>query len=501
MSTRTKPFPATESTQRLPCLLPPFARLRVLTIAALVAALLAILTTRYDYVTDELYFLAAGKFYPAWDYMDQQPLVPLLAAFLDTAFPNSLLAFRLPSALVTALGVVVTALIARELGGGGRAQTLAAAAYPLSPWLLLGGHWLTASTMEPLQWTTIAWLVIRWSRLNDRGIRRDRLLVHIGLVTALALQTKFQVVALIAALLLSIAIVGPRTIFRRPLFWVAAAIPALTAIPTLWWQATNGWPALDMGTAVNNENDRLFLVPTALFYAGIVVGAVFCCYGLVQLLRAPAMHPFRFLGWTTIAVLLCFLIAGGRPNYVAGLYGLLFAAAAVGLRHRAKKLQWPAYLASAILPLAVLPIYPLDFLARHPEFPSYPRLYETGWPALVRTVAREYQALPPDRQRHTAVLAENYYLAAALDVYGREVGLPRAYSPHRGYWFFGAPPETADTVLYVGTDQPLAPYFGGHRELGTVETGLVNMAQGNELTLYQDPKQRWSTLWPRIRTF
>ncbi|MCI2417510.1 glycosyltransferase family 39 protein [Saccharopolyspora sp. K220] len=500
MFTRINTFPEAEITERLPRPLPAFARAQVLAIAALVAALLLVLAARYDYVTDELYFLAAGKFYPAWGYMDQQPLVPLLAAFLDRAFPGSLLVFRLPSALVTALGVIVTALLTRELGGGARAQTLAAAAYSLSPWLLLNGHWLTAATMEPLQWTTMLWLLARWTRLTDRGIRRDRLLVHVGLVATLALQTKFQVVALIAALLLSIAIVGPRSIFGRPLLWVAAAIPSVTAIPTLWWQATNGWPALDMSTAVNNENDRLFLLPTALFYAGIAVGAVFCCYGLAQLLRAPALKPFRFLGWTTIMVFLCFLLAGGRPNYVAGLYGLLFAAAAVGLQHRTGKLHWPAYLLSAVLPLAVLPIYPLDFLARHPEFPSYPRLYETGWPTLADTVARAYRALPPDQQRHTVLIAENYYLAGALDVYDRKVGLPRAYSPHRGYWFFGAPPETADTVLYVGNQQPLARYFGQQRELATVETGLVNVAQGNTLTLYQGPKQQWSSLWPRIRT-
>ncbi|MER7083195.1 glycosyl transferase, partial [Saccharopolyspora kobensis] len=109
-------------TDRLPRPVPPFARAPVLVLAALVTALLVALSPRYDLVTDELYFLAAGKFHPAWGYMDQQPLVPLLAAFLDTAFPGSLVAFRLPAALVTALGMVVTALIAREFGGNRRAQ-------------------------------------------------------------------------------------------------------------------------------------------------------------------------------------------------------------------------------------------------------------------------------------------------------------------------------------------------------------------------------------------
>ncbi|WP_235883498.1 glycosyltransferase family protein [Saccharopolyspora elongata] len=134
---------AAETTDRIPRALPPFARSAVPVVAAATLALLLALTTRYDYVTDELYFLAAGKFYPDWGYMDQQPLVPLLAAFLDRTFPGSLFAFRLLPAVATALGAIVAAFMARELGGSRRAQVLAAAAYPLSPWILLNGHWLT----------------------------------------------------------------------------------------------------------------------------------------------------------------------------------------------------------------------------------------------------------------------------------------------------------------------------------------------------------------------
>ncbi|WP_190815204.1 hypothetical protein [Saccharopolyspora pogona] len=77
---------------------------------------------------------------------------------------------------------------------------------------------------------------------------------------------------------------------------------------------------------------------------------------------------------------------------------------------------------------------------------------------------------------------------------------PPAVRPHRGYWFFGAPPDDAGTVLYIGHDHPLADHFGQSRELSEIETGLVNMVQGNTITLYQNPKQPWHALWPRIRT-
>ncbi|PFG96436.1 dolichyl-phosphate-mannose-protein mannosyltransferase [Saccharopolyspora erythraea NRRL 2338] len=487
--------------------LPPPARGPVLAVAAAAGALLVLLSGRYGYVTDELYFLAAGKYYLDWGYMDQQPLVPLLAWVLDAAFPGRLVVFRLPAVLVTVLGVVVTALITRELGGDRRAQTLAAAAYPLSPWLLLSGHWLAAATMEPAQWATVIWLLVRWVRLHRQGLHRDRLLLAAGLVVALAVQTKFQIVVLCVALLVSLLAVGPRALLSRPLLWVGAGVALITAVPTLVWQAANDWPALDMGTVVDGESSRLLFLPNVLLYSGIAVGSVFCGYGLWWLLRAPG---HRFLGWTVAAVALFYLAASGRANYLAGLYALLFAAAAVGLQqrrerrgvHRWRRLPWPAYLLSAVLPLALLPIYPLPLLARHPEFPNFPRLYETGWPELARTVADTYHSLPAEVRRRTAVVGESYYTTGALDVHGRELGLPRAYSPHRGYWFFGAPPDQATAMLYVGNAQPLAPYFGTGRELATVHSdlGLLNLAQGDTVTFYEGPKVPWSVLWPKIRT-
>ncbi|WP_223207942.1 glycosyltransferase family 39 protein [Actinopolyspora erythraea] len=488
----------------------PLARVPVLLLAGTTAVLLLLLSGRYGYLSDELYFLAAGKYYLDWGYMDQQPLVPLLARWADAVAPGSLLVFRIVPALVTAAGILLTALIARELGGDRRAQTLAAAAYAVSPWLLLSGHWLAAATLAPLEWGVVLWLLIRWTRLHHTGVRRDRLLWAASAVAAVGVQTKFQVVLLGVAVLSSVAAVGPRRMLRRPALWGGAGLVLGTAAPTLLWQHRNGWPALDMGAVVASETRRWLFVPNALLFSGVVVGAVLCCYGLWQLLRSPELARYRFLGWTVVGLVLFFVVASGRPNYPAGLFGLLFAAGAVGLRHRRERrgnnrgrwVPWVAYPLSALLPIALLPIYPLPLLAAHPELTNYSRMYETGWPELARTTAAAYRGLPAELREDTVVVAESYPTAAALDVHGRELGLPRVYSPHRGYWFFGAPPDSARAMLYVGSEQPLAPYFGEREQLDTVRTehDVVNIARGVAVTLHTEPELSWSELWPRIRT-
>ena len=69
--------------------LPRLALRPILLIAALGAIPLLLTLTRYGYHRDELYFLACGRRL-AWGYVDQPPLIPLIARLSDTFAPGSL---------------------------------------------------------------------------------------------------------------------------------------------------------------------------------------------------------------------------------------------------------------------------------------------------------------------------------------------------------------------------------------------------------------------------
>src|SRR5688572_6719735 len=118
-------------------------------VAGLLAALLVATSGGYGYHRDELYFRLLGERL-AWGYVDQPPATPLLARLMTELFGDHLWAMRLPAALAVAAAAVLTALLARDLGGGRGAQVLAAlgagAAFPLT-----FGHVLfTASLDLPL---------------------------------------------------------------------------------------------------------------------------------------------------------------------------------------------------------------------------------------------------------------------------------------------------------------------------------------------------------------
>ncbi|MEV6873486.1 glycosyltransferase family 39 protein [Amycolatopsis sp. NPDC051128] len=484
--------------------LAPFARLPVALLAVGTAAALLLTAGRYGYFGDELYFLAAGK-HLAWGYADQPPLVPALAWAMDTLAPGSLVVFRLPAIAATAAGVFVTALIARELGGRRKAQARAAAAYAICGQFVGSGHYLATSTIDPLLWTLVLWLLVRWVRT-----RNDSLLVWLGVVTAVALNGKLLIAAFWVVAGLAVLVFGPRELVRRPKLWLGALIAAGSLVPTLLWQRANGWPQLGMGDAVGAEVDaaggRESFVPNLLAGAGWMIGALGVLYGVAVLLGSRQLRPYRFLGWTALGVVAVFLVANGRYYYAAGMFGVLWAAAAVHLEARAPAQwwrwvpTWPVFALSALFSLPfTLPVWPAHWLVDHPDAPrpAY-AAEEIGWPDLADDVATLYRTAPPG----TAVVTGGYWQAGALDRYGPERGLPEAHSPSRGFWYFGRPPDNTGNVLFVGYDpSKLAKDFRDVRIVGQVgnRLGVRNASEHMPVWQLTGRTASWAEIWPKLK--
>jgi len=481
-----------------------FARLPVALLAAGTATALLLTAGRYGYFGDELYFLAAGKRL-AWGYADQPPVVPFLAWLMQTTAPDSLAVFRIPAILATAAGVVVTALIARELGGQRKAQTRAAAAFAICGQFVGSGHYLATSTIDPLLWTLVLWLLVRWVRTRD-----DNLLLWLGVVTAVALNDKLLIAAFWVVAGLAILAFGPRELVRRPKLWIGAGIAVVSLVPTVWWQAANGWPQLGMGEAVGSEVDagggRASFVPQLLAGAGWVIGALGVVYGVAVLLGSKQLRPYRFLGWTALGVVAVFLVANGRYYYAAGTFGVLWAAAAVHLEAREPALwwrwapTWPVFVLSALFSLPfTLPLWPAHWLVEHPEAPrpAY-AIEEIGWPDLADDVAMLYRHAPAN----TALVTGGYWQAGALSRYGAERGLPEAYSPSRGFWYFGRPADDATTVLFVGHDPSrLAKHFADARIVGEVGNPLGVPNSSRHMPVWQLSGRigSWAEIWPQLK--
>jgi 4-amino-4-deoxy-L-arabinose transferase-like glycosyltransferase len=484
----------------------------VLGVAAALAVVLGLVSSRYGYFGDEYYFLSAGA-RPAAGYADQPPMLPLLAAALQHLAPGNLVVLRLPATLLTAVMVVVAALIAAELGGGRRAQVIAAVATATSPYLLATGHLLATSTVDPLCWSVTLLLLVRWLRLEAhpearRAPTRDRLLLVLGVVLAVALFDKILIPVLLAAVAVGVGIAGPRRLLGRPLLWVGLGIAALSTVPTLVWQAQHGWPQLRMGSVVAGESslfgNRWEFLPRALYYAGVLPGAVLVVLGFWALLRSERMRPWRSLGIASVLVTLVLLAAGGRPYYLSGLYALVLAAGAVaagtlsGGPHR--WWRWtlrPTVVAlGAVLALLwVLPVGPASWRAPT-EFET---MGQVGWPEFTESVAQAYRAVPAPQREHTVVVAYSYWYASALEHEGPAHGLPMPiYSTHRGFGYFDVPPGSDDALL-VG-EVKWAPRFCARLVVLPRSPFSPAAPVNSDVPMALcTPRAPWAQAWPSLR--
>ena len=263
-----------------------------------------------------------------------------------------------------------------------------------------------------------------------------------------------------------------------------------------------------MARVIANEDDviggRWTFLPLMLMTAGVGVGIALFCYGLWRLLRSAELHSYRFLGYTFIGLVTLFLATNGRFNYVSGFVALALAVGAVEVERRdlsgrwRRVLSWQVYALSAIIALTTLPVLPVSW----PTLAKPVSLASLGWQQETDTVAGAYRALPPASRHHTVVVTEWYWDAAAIDRFGPARGLPQAYSAHRGYWYFGAPPDEAGAALFVGSDQAsLRRFFTEVYPVATVTTGpMMNLfSQPTPVWLCSGQRAPWSRIWPQLR--
>jgi 4-amino-4-deoxy-L-arabinose transferase-like glycosyltransferase len=481
----------------------------VAVVAGAQVAVLVATSGRYGYHRDEMYFIISGG-HPAFGYPDQPPLVPLLCWLMNEIAPGSLLVLRLPSAVAAAATTFVAALVAREIGGGRRAQVIAALCTASSGFALAVGHFVTTTTFDLLSTSIVGWLLIR-AVLKGSG----RALLAAGIVTGIGCEFKPQVAFVAVVAVGVLVVVGPRPLLRS--WWFAGAVLAAVAIaaPYVIWQFAHGWPQLTVAANVGGsaEGGRAGFVPFQLVMVSPVLVPVWIA-GLLVPWRRSGLRQLRFLPITFAVLAVAYLAGNGKAYYLASFYPILLGLGALPTAEWTRRARvtvrtgWlAAGVAVSILVSAViaLPLLPETKLQGSVVMALNPDQGETvGWPAFVNTVTAVWRSLPAAQRVNTVIFTQNYGEAAAIDLLGHSRGLPRAYSGHNGFSEWGQPSSTATSIIVLGYTDPAdaAPEFTGCTTLARINdrVGLNNDEQGLPV-LRCRPTAAWTTLWPQLRHY
>lgn len=432
-----------------------------LVVLSLCSALLVVLHfalgNGYGFHRDELQFLDDAR-HLQWGYVAFPPLTSFCGRIAIALFGISPAALRLPAAIANAITLVLTGLVARELGGHRAAQLLAVAAgFPVA---LLFSSLLQYNTFDLLAWSLVIYFTARLLRSED-----PRNWIGVGLGIGLGVLSKYTIAFPVLSLLVALAMLpSQRHALRSRWLWLGALTAAVIAAPNLLWLAQHHWITLQMEHSIHLRDIRIgradgYFTDQIKF---TLLALPLAVAGLVSLLRSAR---FRLLSAFYIGPLILLALMKARGYYLIPAYPLLYAAGAVALeRVLSARSRWlRVVLRSTVIAAmlvdaaagawAYLPIWPVGSTGWNWQMQNNPDMAnEIGWPEFVAQVAAVRDTLPSADRAHLGILANNFGEAGALALYGPQYNLPTPISSTNDFHTRGYGPYPPDPVIVTGSE-------------------------------------------------
>jgi len=428
-------------------------------VAALTVVVHWITGHQYGFHRDELATLEDARHLDWW-FVAYPPVTPFFARLSLMLFGTSLAGFRFFAAVAEAIAVVLTGLMAREMGGRRGAQFVAAAV--AIPFCLAGGALMQYVSFDYLFWVLTAYFVVKLLNTED-----PRWWIAIGACIGLGLETKYTMGFFAIGIVAAVVLTDARRYLKSKWLWYGVALSILILLPNLIWQARNHFISLDFLQHIHARDVRIGrtknFLPEQLQFT--LFGFVLFLAGLYFTLFSRGGKHFRMLGWMYLTPLVIFVIAKGRAYYLAAAYPMLYAAGSVWveralvcvgstLQKLIRVLVWAALLTDVVIMGAItLPIAPANSTwAAHAMKINGDFREELGWPELVQTIAEIRDSLSAEERAQLGILTGNYGEAGAVNLYGAQFGLPRAISGVNSFWQRGYGDPPPQTLIVVGAD-------------------------------------------------
>ncbi len=499
--------------------------LAVAGIAAASFVLHMVFNNRYGYFRDEFNYIACGR-HPAWGYVDQPPLLPILTRICLAWFGDSLRSVRLVPALSSAALIVLTGLIARELGGRRFAVALSALTILIAPIYLSGGSLLTTNCdIEVLLWMGCVYCAILAIQRNE-----PRYWLWFGVVAGIGLQEKYSIAVLGFAVVLGLLLTGQRRFLLSKWMWLGGAAAFLIFLPNLLWNVAYHWPFVELMRNIKAEDRDVVLSPWQYFAQQILlihpVSALIWITGVIAFLAARRFKPYRFLGVAYLVSFAVFVILKGKNYYLAPIYPVYLAAGCVVIDDAIDRIR-QAWLKPAIVALALaggaifaplaMPILPIDqfipYMERLPiKVPRsewhharavLPQHYadQFGWNEIVAKTAEAWDKIPATDRKDCGIFAQNYGQAGAIDFLGHKYGLPQSISGHQTWWLWGPRGYSGNCLIVLDDERENLDRLFDHVEyLGNSAPNPYALER--ELSVYICRGPKFGTLaqaWPSLK--
>jgi hypothetical protein len=438
------------------------------------------------FLGDELLHIDAGN-HLAFGYMDFAPTIAYMAFIQNLFQSDSYLINHLAVHFATAVIIVVCGLITIKLGGKWLAVLITLSCILFSP-----GFGASQSLFLPVLFEQLAWVVCIYYLITYCNSPQNKYLIMLGVVAALGFLTKYSILLLIVGFIFSIFIFQ-QNILKKKALWMSFILFFIIILPNILWQINNGLPVIyhfsklyDTQLVTASRSGELkTLVLTLNPFA-----SVFWIAALFVVPFNPCLKKYRLVIYSLLFAFLFLFIAKGKMYYYFPIILGLLPFGAVYFEHQLKKRKWVliGYLSILglfgiiILPKG-MPVLPLDKYISLYNFNKnsdnkipidLENYYSKGiWDQILKSVCNTYRNLPVEEQKNCLIWGRHYSQASGINLLGKKLGLPHAFSFHGSCYNWV--PEFANNITVIVIADPewdkshWLKYFKEVEEVGTVE--------------------------------
>jgi 4-amino-4-deoxy-L-arabinose transferase-like glycosyltransferase len=420
---------------------------------------------------DEYLYYEQGK-HLGLGYLENTPLIGVLA-FISSLFGGGEFWIKFWPAAIGALTLLLTARFAKELGGGLFAQVLAAIGVIFSAYLRI--HYLFQPNMlDILFWTLAAYFLVRYVNAKE-----DKYLYLLAIALALGFWSKYSILFIIVALILSLAISQYRYLFGRKAFWYSVLFFLVLILPNLAWQYMHKFPLVHHMKELREtqlqhldktdflKEQLLLLFPVTIVWIG----------GLVWLLRNP---KYRLIAFIYILIILLLTFGNAKGYYSLGAYPMLLAAGGTWFEKITTRVVWVRYAITALIIVLSFPsLFLLLPIQSPPGMQAFNKKYSIdkigllrwedmedhalqqdfadmlGWKELSAKSEKFYETLPATEKNLTAVYCRNYGLAGGIRYYSKDKQFSNKVFSDNGSFLLWIPEQLRfKNLLFVGWEMP-----------------------------------------------
>jgi hypothetical protein len=218
------------------------------------------------------------------------------------------------------------------------------------------------------------------------------------------------------------------------------------------------------------------------------------------------------------------MIMHAKDYYLAPIYPMMLAGGAIMWERWVSrpKLEWAKFAYPALMLLLavmaapfVLPVLPVqEFLKYEKDLGVTPPKTEVnhvgllpqhfgdrfGWPEMVEKVGKVYNSPSPQEKAKTAIFANNYGEAGAIDFFGPKYGLPKAISGHQNYWFWGPRNYTGEIMIVLqGDRENLESKCRSVEEVAMIDHPYAMAEEHNPIFICRGRKRTLQDDWPKLK--